>query len=1061
MRDETILFSQAQATREVGHSFVATASRTLQDARFYANFPNAFDDGQVFTAAIYAKGTEALTGPIRRVLIPVSAGAISGVPAGFGGGALTVQEALYSPADSKSVFFTTNATIAAKGEMAAYFAVNQYIPQLAGKRILAVNLIASIGGNYTAMAAKGLNARVSVADDAGNSAYIALGAGFFPGLDRDASLPQINGEDLVVVSIPMGSVDPFWNSATPPGSTTEVLPWTLTGLQRFEISAANRHSVYLRWDADGGVAPIANMVINYLAMEVVFCEEQRLIVGGRAFGDSVGFFTVFVPGVNIIPMRSNFTYVSNPVLAAGEYTLVVSQAETGLFMLNARFDETPAPTINAERELYGLPTHEGVQVNLTEKTGSTFTRETTHILPQLSLHTSGGPLTEVHVYGRQAVAQVYGTITATQEIQDSVALTAQAWPQVRFMARRFGNTTVPLTLDSPTIAGSSVSISPSDFDDLDEIIDGWKEITLPFATAPTMGAGTNPQWRWSATGETAGNRWEILGAYAPALSGTPGNLLTPVPSPNQLSIATYGQAISGAQINLGWIPQYAPAVTATVDDQTADAFLIFAQVMPAVTGFSATVASQPVTGIGLACGIDPCCIPTAISYNWLTWSASQSPQNVVSDEFTRTLTDTWGQAPISPAAWTNTGGLAANYDVNGTQGTHTMTTVNADRISTVGSWIDGEFELSLTIPAVATGGSIIMGGVLRYQDANNFYQYDLTFDTSSAVSLSLTSRVGGVGSTLVVRSVGTYLAGDTWHLKSKIMTMAPSAAGSMLYAKAWADGDTEPAFWQASAFSASITVAGAAGIRSILNPGNTNVNPILAYNSFVMQSVSMKGYELQRMDTIDTDWATIMMSDTQAITGFADYEARVGILSSYRIRQIDVYDFAGNWSATVTATIPSPGITGGCVSDGHSLIFTSNERQDGSINLAYSSVWEGSGATVEESFSFPEAGFTQLQAMYNRDFFTAFRPLERGGEQFTRTVLVQAAAISPPTLGDFTALRDMAWDTVNYICVRDEDGNRWFATVLVPQGRVKLNRSLYFAQVTVIEVTDTPTPVVP
>ena len=116
---------------------------------------------------------------------------------------------------------------------------------------------------------------------------------------------------------------------------------------------------------------------------------------------------------------------------------------------------------------------------------------------------------------------------------------------------------------------------------------------------------------------------------------------------------------------------------------------------------------------------------------------------------------------------------------------------------------------------------------------------------------------------------------------------------------------------------------------------------------------------------------------------------------------------------------------------------------------------------MEESFAFPESQFVQLQAMYNRDYFTAFRPTERGGEQFSRTLLVQAAAIAPETLGDFTSLRDMAWADTSYICVRDEDGNRWFATILVPGGRVLRDRRLYMAPVEIIEVTDTPSEVNP
>lgn len=240
----------------------------------------------------------------------------------------------------------------------------------------------------------------------------------------------------------------------------------------------------------------------------------------------------------------------------------------------------------------------------------------------------------------------------------------------------------------------------------------------------------------------------------------------------------------------------------------------------------------------------------------------------------------------------------------------------------------------------------------------------------------------------------------------------------------------------------------------------------LYYNRFIWNTAPPSGanfgyYELQRMDAL-TDWQTIMSATTWATTGFNDYEARPGLQSGYRIRVVDSNGFTGNWSSTVNLTVASPGASGGpCFSQGHVLLFTSNEAQDGSRNLAYSSSWDGSGAEVEEGFSFPEAGFNQLQAMYNKNFFTAFRPLERGGEQFQRTVLVQAAAISPETLADFTSLRDMAWADLSYVCVRDEDGNRWFANVTVPDAKVRLNRTIYLASVNIAEVTDTASPVDP
>ncbi len=174
---------------------------------------------------------------------------------------------------------------------------------------------------------------------------------------------------------------------------------------------------------------------------------------------------------------------------------------------------------------------------------------------------------------------------------------------------------------------------------------------------------------------------------------------------------------------------------------------------------------------------------------------------------------------------------------------------------------------------------------------------------------------------------------------------------------------------------------------------------------------------------------------------------------------MSIYGFAGPWSSTISNTIAAPGVTAtGMSSSDHVWIFTTNSIQTGASNLAYCLGWSGE---VTEDFNFPEASGQAYQTMYGRDFVTVFRPSERGGTNFSRTLLVQAAAISPETLEDFTSLRDMAWVNVPYICLRDEDGNRWFANVSVPGGTVQRDRRLYMAPVTVVEVTNTPTPVSP
>lgn len=868
IREEDLVYAPKVNSIERGTSYVQAASQRVRDARFYIHQPpeSGVITSQVAQINIYPYSSAGETGPIREVIIPVNSVSTTGSNITVVGTTSHVQ-ALQMPGDNKYISFAYNSGTAQ--QMAMFFAVNSY-PILYNKRILNVSLLYSgglqdqgdtgsssvpisfeyppnfIGSQYITVLSQSNDGGTEV--QFSGSTYLQ-GAGSLEGLNTVIGPITSSSLGLAEVhALNLGDINNGWDATNIGG--VEKLPWRYADLQRFEASAGTSRqflklNVGIPLTTNGfpaGSGTDATLLLQYMALRVLYCEETRVLYGGQMMR--------YGEGTNVITLRDR-THTADPVLPAGTYLPTL----TWVYMGDVGFGSNASdsfPEINAVRQLYEIPSHPATNLLIPfppeDHIGETFTREETMILPQVSIHTSGGTLTEPHVYGRQAVAQVWGGITATQEIHDSLAGGATTWPWVRYYARRFGDTSVSLTL---TGAGQNVAITPTEFDELDEIIDGWKEVTLRFTTPPTMGGGTIPQFVWSATNETAGNRWEILGAAAPALSGIPGNALNQIASTNhRLGVATYGQPVSGASINLGWIPGISPLVTATTDDSFSDATIIFAQDMPTVTGFAVVTATQALTGIGQDCGVDPCGIPTDIIYNQITWSATSS-----------------------------------------------------------------------SIPASGFGY-----------------------------------------------------------------------------------------------------------------------------------------YELQRMDTVETEWATIMQASSPTGASFKDYEARPGILTSYRIRAVDVLLFPGQWSSTVTVTIPSPGVSGSCLEDAHVLIFTSNERQDGSINLAYSSAWEGQ---VEENFTFPEAGFVQLQLMYNKDFYTAFRPLERGGERFTRTVLVQAAAISPETLADFTGLRDMAWDTVNYICVRDEDGNRWFATVLVPGGRVLRDRRLYMAPVEIIEVTATPTPVDP
>lgn len=759
---------------------------------------------------VYPSGRETLTGPVQQVIIPVSAVSATG-----GGFLNVVPGALHNASDLSFIAFPAAGSLGMSFDMAPYAAA------LAGKRILDVSLLYAIDGPPDWLANMSVN--LALAFDA-----VAQTISLAQGLEG----PIVDFTRDHIGQVSLGDLNPFWNlfGVAPPSLLTSgaIYPWRSQELAMLAANAtpATSRLIFVLF-ASALSSITSGGTVDYISLQITYCEEQRVKFGGKLV--DANYPTSYNLGTNLFPLRSPDFSVSGS-MAPGEYVVTLKHDYMGS-PTSSRPDGIP--TLHAIRQLYELPSHRGITVRETLLPGAVFTSQTVDELPQIALHHSGAVVTGSHAYGRQIGAPVYGSIIASQDIHEDDTQPSASFPNVRFYARRFGDTTVPLTLTPVTQGSGAVSISVADFDALPEIVDGWREVNLRFASPPVFPTVfINPNYEWSATGELVGNQWQILGADGPSVTGT-----------QSYGPATYA-APDGATDLLEW---KSPLQSAQTADPLTDATILLAVDPPTVTGFTLTPSTQAVTGIGLACGTPPRCIPTGISYTALTWSAISVP-------------------------------------------------------------------------------------------------------------------VTGFGQ-----------------------------------------------------------------------------------------------YEIERFDSLDNEWQQIMSASSIAVTGFNDYEARVGVESLYRIRACDVLDFCGPWT-TGSATIPAPGITGSGGGAGV-LIFTSNSDQAGAYNLAYRMQWETGGA--QEDFIFPESRSVVLQDMYNKDFPTAFRPTERGGEQFSRVLLVQGAAISPESLADFRSLRDMAWADLPYVAVRDELGNRWYATVLVPGGNVRRNRTIYMAQVDVIETTDTAAPVDP
>lgn len=208
-------------------------------------------------------------------------------------------------------------------------------------------------------------------------------------------------------------------------------------------------------------------------------------------------------------------------------------------------------------------------------------------------------------------------------------------------------------------------------------------------------------------------------------------------------------------------------------------------------------------------------------------------------------------------------------------------------------------------------------------------------------------------------------------------------------------------------------------------------------------SPDVAGYEIDRMDDV-TPWERVATVWGRLTDRWEDMEARLGVTTLYRVRAVRTDEVTGDWSEPTSIVLPD---------DQVSLSLTSNAATG--MGVIYPEVW--AGAQAERNFQFLEAGDVTYTSMYGRHKQVAFRPMERKGDRFTRTLLLNAfCAVELPSRARFSPLQDLAWAPIPYVCVRDGEGNRWYASVEVPEGDIVYPDVRMFAEIVVVEVADQP-----
>jgi len=196
------------------------------------------------------------------------------------------------------------------------------------------------------------------------------------------------------------------------------------------------------------------------------------------------------------------------------------------------------------------------------------------------------------------------------------------------------------------------------------------------------------------------------------------------------------------------------------------------------------------------------------------------PVNVLAqDAFGRTLSGSWGSADVG-GAWT-IAGTASAYAVSSGTGQQTAA-AGSTKTSSLSSFSASATDLlvGFTTDQAPTGGGIFVSAIGRDVGTTN-YQARVWLQASGAVQLQLLQ--GGTAIQLVNIAGLSYTAGSVLQLRLQVFGISPTT----VRAKVWANGQTEPSAWQASATdgTAALQTTGSVGLRSYLS-GTATTTPV-------------------------------------------------------------------------------------------------------------------------------------------------------------------------------------------------------------------------------------------
>lgn len=200
-----------------------------------------------------------------------------------------------------------------------------------------------------------------------------------------------------------------------------------------------------------------------------------------------------------------------------------------------------------------------------------------------------------------------------------------------------------------------------------------------------------------------------------------------------------------------------------------------------------------------------------------------------SDDFNRSVSDAWTGGSFT---WTNTGGAASDYDINGTHGTHTHTDVEVERRSYTDAGernhrVRAKLKLSAGTVTGSTASALIVG---RMTDVNNYIAARIQFTTTGTVTLAIRKKIAGTE--LPIASTITTHTGYTGLFATNEFWVELYVIGRWSHAKIWDSLDPEPLAWNLSEEDDALSTGNFCGLVDRRDLSNTNANLQFQYNDF-------------------------------------------------------------------------------------------------------------------------------------------------------------------------------------------------------------------------------------